>query len=105
MYNKTPFFMRFIRYGNRFSSFAGGIGGWFFVAPGISLVLMGLAIIIWPALLAYMVASLFIGVGITLALWGWRVARLQRQMHRNIQNGGYYQEGHYRNVDTPHDRY
>jgi ABC-type dipeptide/oligopeptide/nickel transport system permease subunit len=105
MYNGTPIFVRLGRFGSRFSSFANGIGGWFLVAPGISLVLMGLAIIIWPALLAYMVASLFIGVGVTLALWGWRVARIQRQMHRDLRNRAYYQEQHYRSVDTSQDRF
>lgn len=91
MYN-NPFFGRFGRYGSHVNRVASNIGGWFLIGPGISLVLLGLAILIWPELLAYMVAGLFMVGGGTLALWGWRVAQMQKQMRQRMQNGVYYEE-------------
>ncbi len=105
MYN-SPFFVRFGRYGNRVNRFASNIGGWFLIGPGLSLVLFGLAILVWPELLAYMVAGLLIVAGATLAIWGWRVAQIQKQVHQRMQNGIYY-EGEVHNGDprSPFERY
>ena len=59
--------------------FAGGVGHWFLIAPGLTLILFGMAILIWPELLAYMVAGLFIAVGFSLSGWGWRMTKGQRR--------------------------
>lgn len=102
--NNNPFFVRFGRYGSRVNSFASSIGGWFLIGPGLSLMLLGLAILIWPELLAYMIAGLMIAGGGTLALWGWRVAQMQKEMRRRMQNGVYYEE-EVRYGNGPFERY
>lgn len=89
MYNGSPVFIRFRRYGQRISSIANNQGSWLILAPGMALIFLGLAILIWPELLAYMVAGLFLAIGITLAAWGWRMRRLQQRMQgysHNVQN-------------------
>lgn len=102
--NNNPFFVRFGRYGNRVNSFASNIGGWFLIAPGVSLVLLGLAILIWPELLAYMIAGMMIVGGGSLALWGWRISQMQKQMRQRMQNGIYY-EDEVRYGNNPYERY
>jgi uncharacterized membrane protein len=105
MYNNS-FFVRFGRYGNGLKRFASHIGGWTLIAPGLSLILFGLAILIWPELLAYMVAGLLIVAGATLAAWGWRIAQTQKHMQRQMQNGTVYREqAHYSSVRSPYDRF
>lgn len=104
MYN-NPFFVRFGRYGNGLNRFASNIGGWFLVAPGLSLILFGLAILLWPELLAYMVAGLLMVAGATLAAWGWRISQAQKRMQRQMQNGTVYQEeAYYSRTGSPYDR-
>lgn len=92
MYSGSPFFVRFGRYSNRISSFANGFGGWLLIAPGLSLIMMGLAIWLWPELLAYMVAGLLLFMGTALALWGWRMNQSQKHMRRRMGNGFYSSE-------------
>jgi uncharacterized membrane protein HdeD (DUF308 family) len=65
--------------GQRISQHAAGFGRGLFIAPGLVLILFGIAILIWPDLLAYMVAGLFIAVGFTITGWGWRLSRRQRR--------------------------
>lgn len=62
----------------RFGNMRGG-GGLFLLAPGIALILFALAILIWPELLAYMVASALLFAGISLTLWGWSAYRGTRR--------------------------
>ena len=57
---------------------AGGFGRWLLVAPGLILILFGVAILLWPELLAYMVAGLFIAIGVSITGWGWRFSRRRR---------------------------
>lgn len=90
MYNGSPVFIRFRRYGQRISSIANNQGSWLILAPGMALIFLGLAILIWPELLAYMVAGLFLAIGITLAAWGWRMRRLQQRMQGYSHNGPEY---------------
>jgi hypothetical protein len=47
--------------------------------PGLFLILMALSIILWPELLAYLVATLLLFAGSSLAAWGWSLRRLERQ--------------------------
>ncbi len=70
--------VRFFRAGQRISQQAGGLGRWLMIAPGLILMLFGVAILLWPELLAYMVAGLFIAVGFSITGWGWRLSRRQR---------------------------
>ncbi len=69
----------------RFSQSQGGISGrsfpgmsWLLMIPGLLLTLMALAILLWPELLAYMVAGAMLFGGITLITWGWSIRRLHR---------------------------
>ncbi len=70
--------VRFFRTGQRISQQAGGFGRWLFIAPGLILILFGVAILLWPELLAYMVAGLFIAIGFSLTVWGWRLSQRRR---------------------------
>lgn len=70
--------VRFFRTGQRFSQQAGGLGRWLFIAPGLTLILFGVAILLWPELLAYMVAGLFIAIGFSITGWGWRFSQRRR---------------------------
>ena len=70
--------VRFFRTGQRISQQAGGIERWLLVAPGLILILFGVAILLWPELLAYMVAGLFIAIGVSITGWGWRFSRRRR---------------------------
>jgi hypothetical protein len=55
-------------------------GWWLLMGPGLGLSLMAMAIFIWPALLAYMVASVFLVAGMTLVGWGWRLRAAERHL-------------------------
>ncbi len=70
--------VRFFRAGQRISQQAGGFGRWLFIAPGLILILFGVAILLWPELLAYMVAGLFIAIGFSITGWGWRLSQRRR---------------------------
>jgi uncharacterized membrane protein YqjE len=59
-------------------------GWWLLMGPGLGLILMALAIFIWPALLAYMVASVFFLVGMALVGWGWRLRSAERHVQRHL---------------------
>lgn len=75
MYTQSPFFFRF-RSGN-----ANPVGGaaWMLLVPGISLILLALAIVIWPELLAYLVAGAILTAGVVLTGWGWAVRQATRR--------------------------
>jgi hypothetical protein len=76
-------FMRFQRYGQQFASNAAGGAWWLLMTPGIALSLVALAILVWPELLAYMVASVLLFAGVTLMIWSWRMRRVERRIHRD----------------------
>ena len=78
MFTQQQSTARFFRAGQRISRQAGGFGGWLLIAPGLIMILFGVAILLWPELLAYMVAGLFIAVGFSITGWGWRLSRRQR---------------------------
>jgi Flp pilus assembly protein TadB len=84
MFTHSPAFIRFQRYGQRFTGNALSGAWWVLMAPGIALTLVALAILVWPELLAYMVASLLLFVGITLMVWSWRMRRVERRMHQEM---------------------
>jgi uncharacterized membrane protein len=72
------------RYGQQFPGNATGGAWWLLMAPGIALTLVALAILLWPELLAYMVASVLLFAGVTLMAWGWRIRRAEQRMHQRI---------------------
>jgi Flp pilus assembly protein TadB len=76
-------FMRFQRYGQQFAGNAAGGAWWLLMTPGIALSLVALAILVWPELLAYMVASILLFAGVTLMMWSWRMRRVERRIHRD----------------------
>jgi hypothetical protein len=99
MFYSSPVFVRFRRYGQRFSDVtSGGRGWWLVMAPGIALTLLAVAILIWPQLLAYMVAGALLMVGASLMAWGWNMRRVEQRLqrhHRGTDYGDtvYYQDG------------
>jgi len=56
---------------------SGGMA-WLLMVPGLFLTLVALAILLWPELLAYMVAGVLLFGGLSLLTWGWTMQRLQR---------------------------
>lgn len=78
---------------NYFTTFQrrGGLlpGGWsLLMLPGLFLTLMALAILIWPELLAYMVAGVLLFAGLSIMGWAWSLRRAER---RAAQNNGHVQ--------------
>ncbi len=64
----------------------GTSGAWgLLMAPGVGLIGAALALLLWPELLAYVVASLLFCVGIMLTGWGWQLWRAER----SVRHGGY----------------
>ena len=69
--------------------------GWGLMAPGFGLICAALAMVIWPELLAYFVASLLLCGGTVLLMVGWRMrqlhsasAHVQSPTARSQQQGG-----------------
>jgi uncharacterized membrane protein HdeD (DUF308 family) len=52
--------------------------GWRLMVPGLCLICAALALVLWPALLAYVVASLLLCGGIVLIMLGWRMRQLEQ---------------------------
>ena len=75
MFTNSPIFTNFSRQ-SRFIS-----GGWWLVmAPGLLLTVMALAILVWPELLAYMVAGVLLFAGVSLTTWAWALRRAERRV-------------------------
>ncbi|MBC8278323.1 MAG: hypothetical protein H8E46_08835 [FCB group bacterium] len=45
-------------------------------APGMTLTLLGITVLFFPMLLVALIASLFIGIGITLTVLAWKIKRM-----------------------------
>ena len=60
------------------------------MTPGILLILFGVAILLWPQLLAYLIAAALIFAGVSLTLWAWRIRRLGQQMKSRHSSTIYY---------------
>ncbi len=73
MFNGSPIFVRMRTMGAR----AGGLG-WLAMAPGLFLIAAALTILIWPQLLAYLVALVLLAAGVMLTSWGWAVRRAEK---------------------------
>jgi hypothetical protein len=78
MYNGSPYFVRFRRIAQRRASNL----WWALMAPGLLLMLSGIAILIWPELLAYLIALAMLMAGASLIAWGWSMRRLERRQQR-----------------------
>lgn len=63
---------------------------WLVFGPGVALMLLALAIIVWPQLLAYLVAGAIFFAGLTLAGWGLALRRATRTQNRQ-GNAVYYE--------------
>ena len=84
MFTRSPIFLRIQQAGQQFTG--NGMGGvwWLLMAPGVALTLVALAILMWPELLAYMVASVLLFAGVTLMLWSWRLRHAERRMQQGM---------------------
>ena len=59
-------------------------GGWsLLMLPGLFLTLTALAILIWPELLAYMVAGVLLCAGISVMGWAWSLRQAERRAEQN----------------------
>jgi Flp pilus assembly protein TadB len=84
MFWRGPMFIRLQGYGQRFANNPFGAAWWLLMAPGVGCIAVALAILLWPELLAYMVASVLLFIGITLVAWSWRIRRVERQVQQQI---------------------
>jgi hypothetical protein len=53
--------------------------------PGISLILLAIAIVLWPELLAYLVAGAILTAGIVVTAWGWAMRQATRRPAPPVQ--------------------
>lgn len=90
MFTGSPIFVQFRSYGQRFVGGRANIAWPLAMGPGLLLTLMALAILFWPELLAYMVATAMLFAGVFLLIWGWSL----RRAGEKIRNNGtiYYRE-------------
>ena len=78
MFTNSPIFSRI-----RSTSRVAGGPWWLLMAPGVALIVMALAIMIWPQLLAYLVAAALLFAGVSLTAWGWSMRQIGKQVqHR-----------------------
>lgn len=55
------------------------------MAPGLFLTLMALAILVWPELLAYMVAGVLLFIGVMLIGWSLALRQAERRTMQGTQ--------------------
>lgn len=79
-FTSSPFFVRFGSGPRGLPRRVARGPWWLLMAPGLGLVLLALAILIWPELLAYLVAGALLFVGMTLTLWGWSMRQAAKAM-------------------------
>lgn len=80
MFTGFPSFIRWRSYGSRVPS-----GAWWLVmAPGIVLALAAIAILLWPELLAYLVATVMLFAGVSLTFWGWTLRQVEQRRDQNV---------------------
>ena len=82
MFRGFPLFIHLQEYGQRQTRHGARGIGWLAMAPGLGLIGVALAMIVWPDLLAYFVASLLLGVGTAFIVLGWRMRHLEQEAHR-----------------------
>jgi hypothetical protein len=87
MFTGSPFYGRVhsVRWGP-----PAGAASWLLLMPGLSLIVLALAILVWPELLAYLVAGAILVAGLVLTGWGWGVRRAARRAApRTVQQERY----------------
>jgi O-antigen/teichoic acid export membrane protein len=84
MFIRSPTFLRMQQAGQQFTGNGRGGVWWLLMAPGVALTLVALAILVWPELLAYMVASVLLFAGVTLMLWSWRLRQAEQRIHQDM---------------------
>jgi hypothetical protein len=67
------------------------------MAPGLVLICLAFTMLIWPELLAYMVASMLLCIGTVLAVFGWRMRQIERYVRQDMR------PFHDRDLYTPDD--
>jgi uncharacterized membrane protein YphA (DoxX/SURF4 family) len=75
---RPPFIIRLQRYDQQSMPHPPSRLAWLLIGPGIVLSCLALAILLWPELLAYMVAMLLLFVGLVLVVWGWSLYQAER---------------------------
>jgi hypothetical protein len=75
---RPPFIIRLQRYDQQAMPPPPSRLAWLLIGPGIVLSCLALAILLWPELLAYMVAMLLLFVGLVLVAWGWWLYQAER---------------------------
>ena len=78
---------RYVRFGSLGRNMGRNIVGgawWLLLAPGLLLTLMAIAILIWPELLAYMVASVILFAGLTLIGWSLTMRMAEKKIRKDI---------------------
>ncbi len=55
---------------------------WFYLLGGLALILLGIAIVIYPELLAIMIAAVFIALGLVVLARGWQVRQVKSRYER-----------------------
>jgi hypothetical protein len=80
MFTNSPVFIRVRTVGEQVVGWGSGL----VLLPGLILTMMALAILIWPALLAYLVASAMLLVGLGLLVWGWTLRQAERRRRSHI---------------------
>jgi Flp pilus assembly protein TadB len=83
MFIRSPMFIRMQSYGQRLVGNDSSGMWWLLMTPGVMLTVVALAILAWPELLAYMVASVLLFAGVTLMVWGWRMRRVEQRLQRH----------------------
>ncbi len=68
---------------------------WLVMGPGLALIAFGVSILIWPELLAYMVAFIILSIGVTVTGWGWRLRQLGRHQKSPTTSRGNVQQETY----------
>jgi hypothetical protein len=81
MFSRSPFVIHVQRRGDPVTGTGQPTGGfgWALMLPGMLLTCLAVAILLWPELLAYMVASLLLCVGLVLLSWGWWIRQSERR--------------------------
>ncbi|HMN26660.1 MAG TPA: hypothetical protein PKE45_00790 [Caldilineaceae bacterium] len=79
MFSDSPVFIRVRTVGQQVARRSSVL----LLLPGLVLTAMALAILIWPALLAYLVASVMLLAGLGLLFWGWTVRQTERRRRTN----------------------
>jgi hypothetical protein len=84
MVTRSPLFFHTHQAGQQFVG--NGTGGvwWLLMAPGVALTLVAVAILVWPELLAYMVASVLLFTGVTFMLWSWRLRQVAKRLRQEM---------------------